>query len=350
MSGKLMVVVGGQFGSEAKGHIAGYLSDTESKPLHVVRVAGPNAGHCVMDPQEEGRKWKLQHIPVAAVSRTDAKLYLAAGSEINDSILTNEILQLIAAGIDLQGRLFIDCQATRLAEEYGEQEKACGLVKGIGSTGEGVGACRAARIMREAALWGGDVSVAHMLRTALYHGDTVLIEGTQGYGLGLHAGYYPKCTSSDTRAIDFLAMAGLSPWATYVSRFEVWIVLRTYPIRVAGDSGDLFRETTWDEIGVPAEHTTVTGNVRRVGHWNSLLAREAIAANGGSGSRDNVHIAITFADYNFPRIKGWTTEKRDELHKVAGLSPWIRNMETDLGRRIELLGTGPDTLIDFRMP
>ncbi|WP_369007005.1 adenylosuccinate synthetase, partial [Staphylococcus aureus] len=49
---------------------------------------------------------------------------------------------------------------------------------------------------------------------------SIILEGTQGYGLGLHAGMYPYCTSSNTRSIDFLAMAAIYP--------ERWIELGAY--------------------------------------------------------------------------------------------------------------------------
>ena len=44
--GKLQVVVGGQYGSEGKGAVAGFLSQqTGGRGFVGVRVAGPNAGH-----------------------------------------------------------------------------------------------------------------------------------------------------------------------------------------------------------------------------------------------------------------------------------------------------------------
>src|SRR5699024_7206253 len=64
----------------------------------------------------------------------------------------------------------------------------------------------------------------------------VVVEGTQGYWLGLHAGHYPQSTSNNARPIDFLAMAGLNPWEW---DFYPIGVTRTNPIRVAGNSGPL---------------------------------------------------------------------------------------------------------------
>ncbi len=47
MAGRLIAVVGGQYGSEGKGAVAGYLSSTSEAPFMGIRVAGPNAGHTV---------------------------------------------------------------------------------------------------------------------------------------------------------------------------------------------------------------------------------------------------------------------------------------------------------------
>ena len=50
--------------------------------------------------------------------------------------------------------------------------------------------------------------------------------------------------SRDTTAAAFLAEAGLSPFDVD----DIVMVLRAFPIRVAGDSGPLPEETTWPEI------------------------------------------------------------------------------------------------------
>ena len=68
MGAKLDVVVGAQYGSEAKGHLVADLAARRMKeglnPL-VVRVAGPNAGHTGYD--HNGKPWALRSVPVAAV-------------------------------------------------------------------------------------------------------------------------------------------------------------------------------------------------------------------------------------------------------------------------------------------
>lgn len=360
--GLLEVVVGGQYGSEGKGAVAAHLGRGRSK-LAAVRVAGPNAGHSALD--AAGRKWALRQIPVVAVTNLEADLVIGAGSEIDPNVLEQEIRELEAGGIPIVGRLYVDNQATIIepedkAREMGgeDQHGAAGLTASIGSTGKGVGAARARRAVRDARTWAdgtGDETewalkacdTTPILQGFMRGGGDVLLEGTQGYALGTHAGHYPYCTSSDCRAIDFLSMAGLSPWADSVHRTDVWVVLRTYPIRVAGPSGPLKDETTWERLAdesdgyIAAERTTVTKKIRRVGAWDSRLAREALEANGGA---EAVRVALTFFDYWFPELSGMTTLPQ------ANLEAWnkIREIEHELGTEVELLGTGPGTVIDLR--
>lgn len=354
---RVITVVGGQYGSEGKGAIAAMLSRREQLneasefPLAAVRVAGPNAGHCVMD--RTGRKWALRAIPVAAVSNPEARLFISAGSEIDEDVLESEITALDAAGFKVSRRLLVDGQATVIQPEDKERE----ALISSGTTGKGIGAARANRAMRAAPLWshGGPVSehawqsgvnTGVILRGHLRGGGCVLVEGTQGYALGTHAGWYPYCTSSDCRAIDFLAMAGICPWSPEVNESEVWVCLRTYPIRIAGNSGPMVGETSWDELNtrtkghIQPEYTTVTQKMRRVGEWDPELAAAAVEANGG----ERVHIALTFFDYWFPELAG------ADRYGQMDLQHWERidKVEAETGAAVQYLGTGPDTGIWVR--
>lgn len=304
-TGKVTVVVGGQFGSEAKGHVTAKLVQSYREQSLVVRVGGPNAGHSAVGVLD-GVLYSMRQIPIAAVTRPDCRLLIGAGSEIDPTVLEQEIDLLDSAGYGVSSRLMIDGSATVVDEHHKAREQS-GLVARIGSTGKGIGAARAARIERDAQLWSdydpdGMYTVEHsplIMRRWLSMGNRVVIEGTQGFGLGLHAGFYPYCTSSDCRAIDFLSMAGLSPWAPEVENLVVWVVMRTYPIRVAGNSGPLVGEQTWEEMAINTgiadlqpELTTVTKKVRRIGQFDWPLAKRAVIENGG-----NVNIAMTFMDY-----------------------------------------------------
>lgn len=340
------VVVGGQFGSEGKGAFtAGLVRKIKGEgPVAAIRVGGPNAGHSVVDPT--GRVWKLRQVPVAAVVDPDAMLIIAPGSEVDKHVLHDEITELDYAGFNVTDRLFIDRTATLIEPSDAEREHAGGLIDLIGSTGKGIGLARSRRIMRSAELV-GDQGVDTTEAMGDFQPANIVIEGTQGYGLGLHAGYYPYCTSRDCRAIDFLAEAGLNPWGQKV---RVWVVYRTFPIRVAGNSGPLAFETSWEELAdkygshIKEERTTVTNKVRRVGVWDHSLARAAMVANGGPSH--HVRAAVMFADYLIP-----------ELYNAEAMPGYDKDPDTlvklqkfmyvwsDAVGPAWAIGTGPDTLI-----
>lgn len=344
MSAPVHVVVGGQFGSESKGAVAAKLTREYAARLPVlVRVAGPNAGHTAYD--DQGRKWALRQIPCAAVVNHEAPLVIAAGSEISVDVVASEATNLEAAGIPVWNRLYIDHQATIIEDHHHTQE----AVISTGTTSKGIGAARSARILREATLAQDFYApedreypcledTARFLERCLAAGRPVIIEGTQGFGLGSHAGYYPFTTSSNCRAIDFLAMAGLSPWSPLVNGVFPWVVVRPHPIRIAGNSGPLKEETTWEALGQPPEYTTVTQKVRRVGEWDRALVVNALRANGGPRA---CILAFGFLDYIFPDDAGKTD--------FGDLSPearaFIDSLSKDLGSRVGYIGTGPDTAV-----
>ncbi len=356
--GKLQIIVGGQYGSEAKGAICAWLALQEDTML-AMRVAGPNAGHTVVDPLTN-RHIALRHIPVAAVVNPHALLALAPGSEIDPLVLQHEIdLLQNEHGINITDRLSLDPQATWLTHEHIEAERTGSISDRIGSTAKGIGAARADRLWRKAPLISQHPdytqyheNVADLATNMLQRGVTVQIEGTQGYGLGLHAGHYPQCTSSDARAIDFAAMAGITPWAPYVTELETWIVLRTHPIRVAGNSGPLRNETNWETLSTQMgrtveERTTVTQKIRRVGEWDIELAREAIHANGGPST--HVKVALTFVDYIFPELANQRLTA-DTLLNHPYMRTYLDELEAELGQPIATVSVGPNTehTIDLR--
>lgn len=332
---KVQVVVGGQFGSEGKGAVCAWLARVEPE-MTAVRVGGPNAGHTVV---ENGETFRLRHVPVAAVTNPEASLLIAAGSEVDLGVLESEVQLLENAGYSVRDRLCVDGSATVIQAKDMTMEQ--GLVGRIGSTGKGVGSARSSRVMRVADTYRGEFMVQEswkLLAANLVHGGMVQIEAAQGYGLGLHTGFYPFCTSGDCRAIDALAATGISPWQGGVE-MDVWVVVRPNPIRVAGNSGPLKGETTWERLGLGSEFTTVTKKVRRVGAWDGALVRDAVWANGGE-----VQIAMTMVDHVWPELAGKTRVEDVSAEVLV----WIRDKELEMQAPIGLIGTGPSSMIDLR--
>lgn len=309
--GKVTAVVGGQFGSEGKGTVVHFLADEYD--VHV-RTGGPNAGHSFW---YEGRVWKHQQLPCGWTNER-AMLVLGAGALIDPLQLKKELDLVREVDGGVLNRLLIDAQAHLIERRHHDEE---GGVDGelharIGSTGEGVGAARIARIQRDSSKirrvvdalddypW---LNIACMEDTAGYltsavrMGHDVLLEGTQGSGLSLIHGPWPYVTSADTNAAQMAADCGLPPQMVR----EVVLVVRSHPIRVAGNSGPLKDETSWEELSQRLgkdviERTTVTHKVRRVGEWDEALVSKAVNLN------DPTSIALTFADYINPDDEGVT--------------------------------------------
>lgn len=354
MTTNLYVVVGGQFGSEAKGHVAAQLA-ARRNPNVVVRTGGPNAGHTVWS---HLREYKLRQLPTSVVSNPAADPAIGAGSLVNIDLLAEEM------ELTKTDRVWVDRSATILEQRHIDQENVDPDLQ-WGSTKKGIGAARADRIHRTALTmheWAGGravyelsngrevvvTDVGELTRSALSWGGRVLIEAAQGYGLGLHTEYYPKTTSADCRAIDAMADVGISPWCRDVIP-EVWVVVRPYPIRVAGESGPLRGETTWEELGLPDERTTVTNKVRRVGGWDGDLVRAALDANGAPS--DYLHVALTMVDQVAPALVGIsdleTLYSAPEDAKQELLN-WVSIVE-DCGAQVGMVTTSPTAAIEAPM-
>lgn len=346
---KFTVLVGGQYGSEGKGAIVAHVANEYD--VHV-RVGSPNAGHTIY---WNGEKHVMQTIPCGWIN-PDAKIVIGRGALININQLMLELDHIKQYYPDFLKRLYIDTEAGILDERFKEEEGGTSgeMHKRIGSTGEGVGPARIARISRDKSQFRQFKDVAEecglagcmVMDTpfllAKWHdnGENIMIEGTQGSGLSLLHSHYPYCTSIDTNAAGIISEVGVAP-----SRVtDVIMVVRTYPIRVCGNSGPMKNEITWDElnarcgIDIVPEKTTVTKKVRRIAEWDDDLYNKSCVLNAPTA------IALTFCDYIDSELYGIddykTIEKSDKLskfikqHKING---------------IRYLGTGPKTVVDVEM-
>jgi adenylosuccinate synthase len=179
-------------------------------------------------------------------------------------------------------------------------------------------------------------NVSEDVNEALDDGRKVLIEGTQGFGLSLyHSPHYPRTTSRDVTASAFLSEVGVSPLRVT----DIVLVLRTFPIRVAGDqAGPLTDEITWEQLrlesGYPheiTEMTSVTKKIRRVGRFDWELATKSVQVNGPTT------VAINGLDYLDCRNRGIT-----DYAKVTFIArEFVDRLATALHVPVAILGTGP---------
>jgi len=335
------VVVGGQYGSEGKGKISAFITVNEQIDI-CVRCGGPNSGHCFVG--EDGAMKVLRQIPTGYI-RPEARLLVPSGGLIDLQVLKKE-LDFLALG---PSRVGIDRRAMIIEDRDRTAETQLGLRERLSSTLCGVGSAVARRALR-----GGDVTLAECaskqatwlgpylvdaaaeINRGIDQKKKILIEGTQGFGLSLyHSDAYPKTTSRDTSAAGCISECGISPLAVT----HVVLVLRTFPIRVAGQqAGPMFEEIDWEtvrrESGYPypvAEYTTVTGKLRRVGRFDFELAKRAVEINRPT------QIALNFLDY---------IAFQDHMARCLGdcsrtTLETVRQVEEQLGIAVRYAGVGP---------
>ena len=329
------VLIGGQYGSEGKGHIASYLS-TEYD--YLVRVGGPNAGHKVFEKPEP---YTFHILPSGTGRNESAKIILGPGIVINLERLRKEI-NFYEVEV---GRLFIDEQAMIIEESDPGNEAE--LVNNISSTGQGVGYATARRIMyrgvENKVRLARDImelkhyvcSTANVFEDAYSKNSKILLEGTQGTSLSLYHGQYPFVTSRDTTVAGCISEAGISP--RHIRK--IIMVCRTYPIRVGGPSGPMNGVISKREISrrsnIPyseikkVERTSTTGRPRRISEFDWLQLKKSIQLNGPTD------IAITFADYF--GIENRDARRFEQLNEAA--IEFIQEIEIVSGVSVSLIST-----------
>ena len=344
--GKLTVLVGGQYGSEGKGAIAAYIANEYN--VHV-RVGSPNAGHTIY---WNGQKHVMQSIPCGWIN-PNADIVIGRGALLNMKQFMKELVHIMQFYPNFLDRLFIDPEAGILDERFHQEEGGTEgeMHKRIGSTGEGVGPARIARLTRDPQQFRQFKDIAEeyglekcicdntpaKLANAQDEGINILIEGTQGSALSLLHSHWPYCTSVDTNAAGIIAEVGIAP-----SRVtDVLLVCRTYPIRVAGNSGPMKNEISWDELSerlgqaIVPEKTTVTKKVRRIAEWDDDLFEQSCILNAPT------EVALTFADYVDPKIYGVSSV--DAIKQSESLNQFMYNH--GLVGSVKYIGTGPQTVV-----
>lgn len=362
---KLSVVYGGNWGSEGKGQIVRFISDISDRPVVGVRVGGPNAGHTIHPDGPKGQAFKLQQIPCPVFVDQDNIGVLGASAVILPDVLYRE-LKLVQAryGANAQ-KLIIDRRATIITEAHMQRE-AADLTGRISSTGEGVGAATADKVMRVGIPWedwlytqidvAGPTREQYALFTemtetedtvpllsymALSQQRHVVLEGTQGYWLSLNTSpYYPYTTSRDCGPEALMGQAGICPRS--FDEVEIVCVMRSFPIRVGGPSGPLPNEISWEELRDDTdgyvdkpEITTVTGKERRIARWDWSMAMDTVLQTRPTA------LALTFLDYVDPAASACFTYQQ----LPEGAKRFVDRVEAQLHTPVEYVSVAPGVSI-----
>lgn len=321
-----LVIVGAQWGDEAKGKMVDVLADDASM---VVRYSGGNnAGHTVIT---GGKTFKFQLLP-AGILHKDCVSVLGGGMAVCPKSLIDEIGATRAQQPELGG-LMVSAGAHvvfpyhRMLDAL--EEEARGENK-IGTTSRGIGPAYTDKVQRTGIRMGEFVEPAvfekrlrevlkvknellakfgsaplsfdelyaeysgyadelrqyvretdSVVQNAVYDGWKVMFEGAQGSFLDLDSGTYPYVTSSHPTAGGACIGTGIGPR----SIDGVLGVCKAYTTRVGEGP---FPTELFDSVGQTIrdqghEYGTVTGRPRRCGWLDLVALRYSARLNSLSG-------------------------------------------------------------------
>lgn len=275
------VMVDGQFGSTGKGLFASWIAAQGSRFDLCVTNGGPNSGHTFYYNNE---KHVLKQLPTyaayMALAGHRAPVYISAGAAVNPEIL-NEEAKIYGMPIYMSPQAALIDTGDRVREYSSGPGAPAG-------TRQGVGRALARKVLREpsatvsnfAGPWARNIEL--MPRVPQYRGGRIFVEVSQGFSLGVNSNFYPAVTSRECTVAQALADARIAPQLLA----RAYMVIRTFPIRVGNvgedSSGGCYsdqEETTWEELDVTEELTTVTKRVRRVFTFSTRQFVEAMDAN-----------------------------------------------------------------------
>lgn len=321
------VIAGGFWGDEGKGKIISYLALKDPIDL-CIRTGSVNAAHTIW---YNGRRYALHMVPGGFVQEK-CRLLVGPGTNVHVVQFLKEVEET-----GVKNRIGVDNQASIIEEKHSVQDKSSAHLKGLGTTGWGVGPAIEERVRRTAKL-AKDIpelkpyltEVSDEANDAIAKRKNVLLEGTQGLMLSLFYGTYPYVTGRDTSASAICSEAGVGP-----TRIDnVLVVFKAFMTRVGTGPlpGEMSKEEAqkrgWFEIAAG------TGRERRSAPFSFELARRAATINGATQA------AVTKLDCVYPECEG--VREFDELPREA--KQFIGEIEKQTGIPVILIGTGPEAL------
>jgi adenylosuccinate synthase len=411
------IVVGLQWGDEGKGKTTDFLA--EQGAMVVRYQGGDNAGHTVV----KGDEVLKLHLVPSGVLYPHITSVIGNGVVVNPATLIGELDMLTERGIAVR-RVRVSRSAHVIMPYHVALDRANEVrLDGakVGTTGRGIGPTYGDRAWRvglrmgdlidrdvirsrldkllpdknlllgsmgadrfdvealveTAAGWGERLKdhlddTTWLVQSALARGEHVLLEGAPGTLLDLDHGSYPYVTSSNAVAGGATTGGGIGP----LQVDEVMGVMKAYATRVG--SGP-FPTELLDEIGEGIrarghEVGTTTGRPRRVGWFDAVPTRYAVAVNSVSSimlnkldilsGPESIPLCVAYtldgrrvdrwpssaealarAEPIYERFDGWE-EPIHEVRSLAGLPEAARRYVTALeelaGVPIVLVSVGPE--------
>ncbi len=412
------VIVGLQWGDEGKGKTTDFLA--EQVAMVVRYQGGDNAGHTVVRGDEV---FKLHLVP-SGVLYPHIVSVIGAGVVVNPATLIGELDMLEERGIDVS-RVRVSRAAHVIMPYHVALDRAMETRLGgakVGTTGRGIGpayADRAARVglrmedlldetavraklervlpdknlllsvhdgaktfgvdelATQAAAWGARLAAhlddgTRLVQEALGRRDHVLLEGAQGTLLDLDHGSYPYVTSSSPVAGGACTGGGIGP----LQVDEVMGVMKAYATRVgSGPFPTELDDVIGEGIGERGHEVgTTTGRRRRVGWFDAVALRYAVAVNSVSSIMlnkldilsgiDTIRLCVAY-EIDGRRVESWPSSAAalerstpvyedfegwpDDLHGVRAMADlpdaarrYVSALEAQAGVPIVLLSVGPE--------
>ena len=324
-SRRTLVVVGAQWGDEGKGKLVDVIAEGAD---WVVRYqGGANAGHTV----HIGDKSVVLHQIPSGIMHSGVRCAIGNGVVLDPDTLFTEIDELVADGIDVEGRLYVSDRAHLVLPYHKLVDSRSAASKEIGTTGRGIGPAYEDKIARrgvrvldlrrpdrlrslveravahanaQLASFGARETVSAddtmallerlaprllslaedvglIVHRAIKSGAAVLLEGAQGSLLDIDHGTYPYVTSSSTTSGGAATGVGIAPNTLQ----SVLGVVKAYTTRVGnGPLPTELEEPLASEVRkLGNEYGATTGRPRRCGWFDALVVRYATRVNGLTG-------------------------------------------------------------------
>jgi adenylosuccinate synthase len=319
---RTVVVVGAQWGDEGKGKLVDVLAEEAN---WVVRYqGGANAGHTV---HIGDTSFVLHQIP-SGILHPGVRCAIGNGVVLDPETLFTEIDELIADGVDVDGRILVSERAHLVLPYHKLVDTHSSASRAIGTTGRGIGPAYEDKIARrgvrvldmrhpdrlrpivEAAVAHANGQLAAFgaseranvdetltllerlaprilplatdvgleITRAQHNNANVLLEGAQGSLLDVDHGTYPYVTSSSTTSGGAATGTGISPR----SIDKCIGVVKAYTTRVGhGPLPTEFEEPFQSRVReLGNEFGATTGRARRCGWFDSVVVRYAVRVNG----------------------------------------------------------------------
>jgi adenylosuccinate synthase len=278
------------------------------------------------------------HMVPGGFVQQKCRLLIGTGTNVHVTQLLKEVDET-----NVKNRIGVDNQASIIEEKHSTLDKSSSHLKGLGTTGWGVGPAIEDRVRRTAKL-AKDMpelkpyltDVSEEANHAIDDGKNVLLEGTQGIMLSLFYGTYPYVTGRDTSASAICSEAGVGPSKVD----EIIVVFKAFMTRVGTGPlpGEISKEEAqkhgWFEVAAG------TGRDRRSAPFDFDVAKRAVTIHSATQA------AVTKLDCVYAECKG--VREFDELSKEAKL--FVSKVEDRIRTSVVLIGTGPDAadMIDRR--